>query len=150
AQLERAFQLRQVRALCAQGVRFADPARVDIRGEVIVGSDVEIDVDVVLEGRVELGDGVRIGPFCRLRDVRLTYGTEVRAHCDLEGVRTEGAVSIGPFARLRPGTVLADGAHVGNAVEIKNSVKIGRAPCRVTVKTRVCRAPGTKKTKRGM
>src|SRR5690606_5457376 len=122
AQLERAFQLRQVRALCAQGVRFADPARVDIRGEVIVGSDVEIDVDVVLEGRVELGDGVRIGPFCRLRDVRLTYGTEVRAHCDLEGVRTEGAVSIGPFARLRPGTVLADGAHVGNFVEIKNSV----------------------------
>ena len=122
AQLERAFQLRQVRALCAQGVRFADPARVDIRGEVIVGSDVEIDVDVVLEGRVELGDGVRIGPFCRLRDAKLTYGTEVRAHCDLEGVRTEGAVSIGPFARLRPGTVLADGAHVGNFVEVKNSV----------------------------
>ena len=122
AQLERAWQLRQVRELCRQGVRFADPARVDIRGEVIVGSDVEIDVDVVLEGRVELGDGVRIGPFCRLRDVTLRYGTEVRAHCDIEGAVTEGAVSIGPFARLRPGTVLADGAHVGNFVEIKNSV----------------------------
>ena len=103
-------------------MRFADPARVDIRGEVIVGSDVEIDVDVVLEGRVEWGDGVRIGPFCRLRDVTLRYGTEVRAHCDIEGAVTEGAVSIGPFARLRPGTVLADGAHVGNFVEIKNSV----------------------------
>ena len=122
AQLERAFQLRQVQALCARGVRFADPARVDIRGEVVVGSDVEIDVDVVLEGRVELGDGVRIGPFCRLRDVKLTLGTEVRAHCDLEGAVTEGAVSIGPFARLRPGTVLADGAHIGNFVETKNTV----------------------------
>ena len=122
AQLERAFQLRQVRALCAQGVRFADPARVDIRGEVIVGRDVEIDVDVVLEGRVELGDGVRIGPFCRLSDVRLTLGTRVRAHCDLDGAVTEGAVSIGPFARLRPGTVLADGAHIGNFVETKNTV----------------------------
>ncbi|AOH35500.1 bifunctional UDP-N-acetylglucosamine diphosphorylase/glucosamine-1-phosphate N-acetyltransferase GlmU [Luteimonas sp. JM171] len=122
AQLERRFQLRQVRALCEQGVRFADPARVDIRGEVIAGSDVEIDVDVVLEGRVELGDGVRIGPFCRLRDVRLTLGTEVFAHCDLEGAVTEGAVRIGPFARLRPGTVLADGAQVGNFVEVKNSV----------------------------
>lgn len=122
AQLERAFQLRQVRALCRQGVRFADPARVDIRGEVIVGRDVEIDVDVVLEGRVELGDGVRIGPFCRLRDVRLTLGTEVRAHCDLEGAVTEGTAVIGPFARLRPGTVLADGARIGNFVEAKNAV----------------------------
>src|SRR5690606_29153798 len=113
---------RQVRELCRQGVRFADPARVDIRGEVIVGNDVEIDVDVVLEGRVELGDGVRIGPFCRLKDVKLTLGTEVRAHCDLEGAVTEVAVRIGPFARLRPGTVLADGAQVGNFVEIKNTV----------------------------
>lgn len=121
AQLERAFQLRQVRELCRQGARVADPARVDIRGEVTVGRDVEIDVDVVLEGNVELGDGVRIGPFCRLRDVRLTLGTEVRAHCDLEGVVTEGTARIGPFARLRPGTVLADGAQIGNFVETKNT-----------------------------
>jgi bifunctional UDP-N-acetylglucosamine pyrophosphorylase/glucosamine-1-phosphate N-acetyltransferase len=121
AQLERAFQQRAVRALCVEGARFADPARVDVRGHVRVGRDVEIDVDVVLEGEVELGDGVRIGPFCRLRDVRLTAGTEVRAHCDLDGVRTEGAVQIGPFARLRPGTVLADGAHIGNFVETKNA-----------------------------
>jgi bifunctional UDP-N-acetylglucosamine pyrophosphorylase / glucosamine-1-phosphate N-acetyltransferase len=121
AQLERAWQLRAVRALCQQGARFADPARVDIRGEVIVAPDVEIDVDVVFEGRVELGEGVRIGPFCRLRDVGLAEGTEVRAHCDLDGVRAEGAVTIGPFARLRPGTVLADGVHVGNFVETKNA-----------------------------
>ncbi len=121
AQLERAFQRRLVRALCVQGVRFADPARVDIRGEVTVGQDVEIDVDVVLEGRISLGDGVRIGPFCRLRDASLGPGTEVRAHCDIDGARTEGAVTIGPFARLRPGTVLADGVHVGNFVETKNA-----------------------------
>ncbi|UNK42041.1 bifunctional UDP-N-acetylglucosamine diphosphorylase/glucosamine-1-phosphate N-acetyltransferase GlmU [Luteimonas sp. S4-F44] len=121
SQLERAWQLRAVRALCLQGARFADPARVDIRGEVIVAPDVEIDVDVVFEGRVELGEGVRIGPFCRLRDVGLGEGTEIRAHCDLEGVRAEGAVTIGPFARLRPGTVLADGVHVGNFVETKNA-----------------------------
>jgi bifunctional UDP-N-acetylglucosamine pyrophosphorylase/glucosamine-1-phosphate N-acetyltransferase len=122
AQLERALQKRLVRALCVQGARFADPARLDIRGEVIVGSDVEIDVDVVFEGRVVLGDGVRIGPFCRIRDAELGPGTEVRAHCDIDGARTEGAVQVGPFARLRPGTVLADGVHVGNFVETKNTV----------------------------
>ena len=122
AQLERAFQQRAVRALCLQGARVADPARIDIRGEVAVGRDVEIDVDVVFEGRVELGDGVRVGPFTRLKDVVLGPGTEVRAHCDLEGARAEGAVTIGPFARLRPGTVLADGVHIGNFVETKNAV----------------------------
>lgn len=122
AQLERAFQQRAVRALCLQGARVADPARIDIRGEVVVGRDVEIDVDVVFEGRVELGDGARIGPFTRLKDVVLGPGTEVRAHCDLEGARAEGAVTIGPFARLRPGTVLADGVHIGNFVETKNAV----------------------------
>jgi bifunctional UDP-N-acetylglucosamine pyrophosphorylase/glucosamine-1-phosphate N-acetyltransferase len=122
AQLERAFQLRAVRALCVQGVRFADPARVDVRGTVSAGRDVEIDVDVILEGEVSLGDDVRIGPFCRLKDVSLAGGTQVRAHCDLDGARTEGAVTIGPFARLRPGTVLADGVHIGNFVETKNAV----------------------------
>lgn len=122
AQLERAFQLRQVRALCEQGVRFADVNRVDIRGKVTVERDVDIDVDVVLEGDVHLGEGVRIGPFCRIRDSRLTLGTRVHAHCDLDGVDTQGTVTIGPFARLRPGTVLADGARIGNFVETKNAV----------------------------
>ena len=121
AQLERAFQLRVVRQLCIDGARFVDVHRVDVRGEVIVGRDVEIDANVVFEGRVVLGDNVRIGPFCRLKDVELAAGTEVRAHCDLEGAKTEGAVHIGPFARLRPGTVLADGVHVGNFVETKNA-----------------------------
>ncbi|KQY50406.1 bifunctional UDP-N-acetylglucosamine diphosphorylase/glucosamine-1-phosphate N-acetyltransferase GlmU [Lysobacter sp. Root494] len=126
AQLERAFQKRLARALCLRGARVADPARIDIRGEVNVGMDVEIDADVVLEGKVNLADGVRIGPFCRLKDVTLGPGTEVRAHCDLDGVVVEGAAQIGPFARLRPGTVLADGVHVGNFVETKNA-KIGVA-----------------------
>ena len=121
ARLERAFQLRQVQALCTDGARVADPARIDIRGTVRVGRDVEIDVDVVFEGEVELGDGVRIGPFCRIKDSRLAAGTEVRAHCALDGARSEGAVQVGPYARLRPGTVLADGAHIGNFVETKNA-----------------------------
>ena len=121
SQLERAFQLRQARALCAQGARLLDPARFDQRGTVTVGRDVEIDVDVVLEGNVELGDGVSIGPFTRLTDVKLGAGTLVRAHCDLDGVVTEGAAQIGPYARLRPGTVLADGVHIGNFVETKKA-----------------------------
>lgn len=119
AQLERAYQRRAARELCLQGARLLDPSRFDQRGRVTVGRDVQIDVDVILEGDVELADGVRIGPYCRLKDVRLGAGTEVRAHCDLDGVISEGAAHIGPYARLRPGTVLADGVHVGNFVETK-------------------------------
>ena len=119
SQLERAWQLREVRALCAQGARVIDPSRLDIRGTVTVGRDVQIDVNVILEGTVVLGDGVSIGPFTRLKDVTLAAGTVVKPHCDLEGVVSEGAADIGPFSRLRPGTVLAEGSHVGNFVETK-------------------------------
>ncbi|MEN5264940.1 bifunctional UDP-N-acetylglucosamine diphosphorylase/glucosamine-1-phosphate N-acetyltransferase GlmU [Stenotrophomonas sp. TWI587] len=122
AQLERAWQLREVRALCAQGARVLDPSRLDIRGTVTVGSDVQLDVNVILEGRVVLGDGVSIGAFTRLKDVTLAAGTVVKPHCDLDGVISEGAAEIGPFARLRPGTVLAEGSHVGNFVETKKVV----------------------------
>ena len=121
ARLERAFQQRAAQALCLQGARLADPARYDQRGTVSVGRDVQIDVDVVLEGEVVLGDGVAIGPFCRLKDVRLGPGTRVHAHCDLEGVVAEGHALIGPYARLRPGTELGEGAHVGNFVETKKT-----------------------------
>ena len=121
AQLERSWQLRAARDLCAQGVRFADPARFDLRGELHCDSDVEIDVDVICEGQVNLGNGARIGPFCRIKDCTLAAGSDVRAHCDLEGVVTHGPCVIGPFARLRPGTELAAGAHVGNFVETKNT-----------------------------
>ncbi|KGI76735.1 bifunctional UDP-N-acetylglucosamine diphosphorylase/glucosamine-1-phosphate N-acetyltransferase GlmU [Oleiagrimonas soli] len=121
AELEALYRQRRARELAEAGVRIADPARFDARGTVTAGRDVEIDVDVILEGDVKLGDGVRIGPFCRLRDVELAAGTEVRAHCDLEGAVTEGACTIGPFARLRPGARLAEGAHVGNFVEMKKA-----------------------------
>lgn len=121
ADLERRWQRRAARALCVQGVRFADPNRFDLRGSLTVGQDVEIDVDVIIEGQVHLGDGVRIGPFTRIRDCRIAAGSDVRAHCDLEGAEVQGAAVIGPFARLRPGTVLADGVHVGNFVETKNA-----------------------------
>ncbi|MCL6619500.1 bifunctional UDP-N-acetylglucosamine diphosphorylase/glucosamine-1-phosphate N-acetyltransferase GlmU [Thermomonas hydrothermalis] len=121
AQLERAFQRRQARALCQAGVRLMDPARIDVRGTLRTGRDVEIDVDVVFEGEVVLADGVRIGPFCRIRDAHLGPGTQVAAHCDIDGARCGPDVRIGPYARLRPGTVLAEGVHIGNFVETKNA-----------------------------
>ncbi len=121
AALERIYQRREARRLAESGVRLADPARFDQRGELICGRDVEIDIDVICEGRVELGDEVTIGPFCRLHDTRLASGTRVLAHCDLEGVITHGACVIGPFARLRPGTELAKGTRIGNFVETKNT-----------------------------
>lgn len=121
AQLEGLLRQRRARELALAGVRLADPSRFDPRGDIHAGRDVQIDVDVVLEGKVILGEGVHIGPFCRLRDVDLAPGTRVLAHCDLDGVRSEGACTIGPFSRLRPGTELAAGAHVGNFVETKKT-----------------------------
>lgn len=121
ADLEAEYRRRAAQALMLGGVRLADPARIDVRGEVSHGHDVELDADVILEGEVSLGDAVRIGPFNRLRDVRLAAGTVVLAHCDLEGVVTHGPCTIGPFARLRPGTELAAGVHVGNFVETKKT-----------------------------
>ncbi|TAM10847.1 MAG: UDP-N-acetylglucosamine diphosphorylase/glucosamine-1-phosphate N-acetyltransferase, partial [Rhodanobacter sp.] len=120
-ELEAAFRRRNAQALQRAGVRLADPARFDQRGTVTAGRDVELDVDVILEGAVTLGDEVRIGPFVRLKDVELAAGTVVQAHCDLEGVVTRGPCLIGPFARLRPGTELAAGVHVGNFVETKKT-----------------------------
>ncbi len=125
ALLERRWQLRQARRLCLEGLRLADPARFDLRGALTIGRDVEIDVDAVIEGEVALGDGVRIGPFCRLRNVRIAAGTVVQGHCDLDGAEIGADCTVGPYARLRPGSVLAEGAHVGNFVETKQA-RIGR------------------------
>ena len=119
ARLERAFQLRAAKSLALAGVRLADPARFDQRGTVTAGRDVAIDVDVILEGDVVLGDNVSIGPFCRLKDVSIRAGSVVRAHCDIEGARIAENCVIGPYARLRHGTELAAGAHIGNFVETK-------------------------------
>ena len=124
AELAAYLRNRDARRLMLAGVRIADPARFDLRGHFSHGRDVEIDVDVILEDGVTLGDGVKIGPFCRLCTVNLAAGTEVLAHCDLEGVTTYGPCRIGPFARLRPGTELAAGVHVGNFVETKKA-KLG-------------------------
>ncbi|MGH8189844.1 MAG: bifunctional UDP-N-acetylglucosamine diphosphorylase/glucosamine-1-phosphate N-acetyltransferase GlmU [Rhodanobacteraceae bacterium] len=124
AELAAYLRRRDAHRLMLAGVRIADPARFDLRGHFSHGRDVEIDVDVILEDGVTFGDGVKIGPFCRLCNVNLAAGTEVLAHCDLEGVTTYGACRIGPFARLRPGTELAAGVHVGNFVETKK-VRLG-------------------------
>ncbi|HJU06979.1 MAG TPA: bifunctional UDP-N-acetylglucosamine diphosphorylase/glucosamine-1-phosphate N-acetyltransferase GlmU [Rhodanobacteraceae bacterium] len=121
AQLESFLRARRARELMLAGVRIVDPARFDARGRVSHGLDVEIDVDVIMEGEVTLGDNVRIGPFCRLRNVCLAAGTEVLDHCDLDGVTTHGACRIGPFARMRPGSEMDAGAHVGNFVETKKT-----------------------------
>ncbi|ODU43415.1 bifunctional UDP-N-acetylglucosamine diphosphorylase/glucosamine-1-phosphate N-acetyltransferase GlmU [uncultured Aquimonas sp.] len=119
--LEALYRRREARALMQAGVRLADPARIDVRGRVAAGMDIEIDIDVVLEGAVELGDEVQIGPFCRIRNSKLAAGTVIHGHCELDGVISEGPCTIGPFARLRPGTRLAAGVHIGNFVETKNT-----------------------------
>jgi bifunctional UDP-N-acetylglucosamine pyrophosphorylase/glucosamine-1-phosphate N-acetyltransferase len=121
AALEQRFRQLASRRLMDQGVHVMDPDRVDIRGNVEAGEDVLIDINVVLEGLVSLGDGVQIGPGSVLKDCDLAAGTTVHAHSVLEGVRTSGACDIGPFARLRPGTELAAGSRVGNFVEVKKS-----------------------------
>jgi bifunctional UDP-N-acetylglucosamine pyrophosphorylase/glucosamine-1-phosphate N-acetyltransferase len=121
ASLERVYQASIARELMDDGVTLIDPARVDVRGELVCGRDVAIDVNCVFEGRVELGDGVSVGANCVLRDVRLGAGTRVAPFSHLDNTVMGEACVIGPYARTRPGTVLGQGVHVGNFVEIKNS-----------------------------
>lgn len=121
AELERVQQRNLAAGLLEAGVTLADPARVDVRGTLECGSDVAIDVNCVFEGRVVLGDGVTIGPNCVLRDVTVGAGTRIDAFSHLEQAAIGAAAVIGPYARLRPGTQLADGVHVGNFVEVKNA-----------------------------
>jgi len=122
AQLERSWQREQARRQLEAGVTLADPERFDVRGSLACGRDVFIDVGCVFEGRVELGDGVRVGPYCVLRDVSVQAGTQLDAYSHLQQARVGRDARIGPYARLRPGADLGDGTHVGNFVEIKNSV----------------------------
>ncbi|MFT0545599.1 bifunctional UDP-N-acetylglucosamine diphosphorylase/glucosamine-1-phosphate N-acetyltransferase GlmU [Allopusillimonas ginsengisoli] len=121
AQLERQWQAEQARRLLEQGVTLADPARFDLRGELICGRDVFIDVGCVFEGRVELADGVRIGPHCVVRDATIGQGTHIEAFSHIQEAHIADAARIGPFARLRPGAEIGTEAHVGNFVEIKKS-----------------------------
>ena len=122
AEAERALQARLVDELMAQGVGFADPARVDIRGKLTCGKDVFIDVNAVFEGDVELGDGVRIESNNLVRDSRLGDAVVVHPNCHIENSTAGPGCEIGPFARLRPGVELKANVKVGNFVEIKNSV----------------------------
>ncbi|MFB9145582.1 bifunctional UDP-N-acetylglucosamine diphosphorylase/glucosamine-1-phosphate N-acetyltransferase GlmU [Halomonas alkalicola] len=121
ARLERAHQLATAERLMADGVALIDPARIDIRGALTCGHDVEIDVGCVFEGNVELGEGVRIGPHCVIRDSHIGAETVIEPHSVIEGTVIAGRGRVGPFARLRPGTRLAVGAKVGNFVETKNA-----------------------------
>jgi len=121
AELERAFQLRQARQLMDDGLTLRDPARFDLRGELVIGGDVEIDINVLVEGRVTLADGVRVGPNVVLKNISIGAGTQIHANCLLEDSIVGMQCDIGPFARLRPQTNLANKVKVGNFVEIKKS-----------------------------
>ncbi len=121
AELERVLQRNQARQLMEAGVTLADPARLDIRGSLVCGRDVEIDINCVFEGNVQLGDGVRIGANCVLRNAQIGAGTELLPFTHVDGASVGAQARIGPYARLRPGTELGDHTHVGNFVEMKNA-----------------------------
>ena len=121
AQLERIHQGNIAHALLEQGVTLLDPARIDVRGELICGRDVTIDVGCVFEGRVELGDGVTVGPHNVLIDAIIAAQVQIKPFCHIEQAQVGAGSIIGPYARLRPGAVLADDVHIGNFVEIKNT-----------------------------
>ncbi len=125
AELERVYQQRRATAFMEQGVRMADPARFDVRGQLVCGADVEIDVNCVFYGDVTLGDGVRIGANCVIANCTIAAGAVIHPFTHIDGEKAgvqvgEGAL-IGPFARLRPGAQLAAEVHIGNFVEVKNS-----------------------------
>ena len=121
AQLEAEFRRRCAEAAMRAGATLVDPARFDQRGELVLGRDVFIDVNVVFEGRVVLGDRVHIGPHCVLRDMTIDADTQVFGHCHLEKASIGPRCNVGPFARLRPGAALGPDVHIGNFVEVKNS-----------------------------
>jgi bifunctional UDP-N-acetylglucosamine pyrophosphorylase/glucosamine-1-phosphate N-acetyltransferase len=125
AELERRFQKNEAERLLSEAVTLADPARIDVRGELTCGNDVVIDVNCVFEGRVALADGVRIGPNCVLRNVSVGANSEVLAFSHLEESDVGARCRVGPYARLRPGTRLAEEVHIGNFVEVKAS-RIGK------------------------
>jgi bifunctional UDP-N-acetylglucosamine pyrophosphorylase/glucosamine-1-phosphate N-acetyltransferase len=122
ATLERLYQRRQADALMRGGATLADPARVDVRGSLTTGRDCYIDVNVVFEGEVTLGEGVRIGPNCVLKDVQAGEGVAIFANTLIDSARIGAGARIGPFARIRPDTDIGERAHVGNFVEVKKSV----------------------------
>jgi bifunctional UDP-N-acetylglucosamine pyrophosphorylase/glucosamine-1-phosphate N-acetyltransferase len=121
AQLERIYQLEQAKKLMAQGVTLADPARFDVRGQLECGRDVTIDINCVFEGKVELANGVMVGPHCVIKNTEIGMGSQIYSHCAIEDARIGENCKVGPFSRIRPGTALEREAHIGNFVEVKNS-----------------------------
>ncbi|MDH4395689.1 MAG: bifunctional UDP-N-acetylglucosamine diphosphorylase/glucosamine-1-phosphate N-acetyltransferase GlmU [Limnobacter sp.] len=121
AELERTWQLHQASQLMIAGVQLADPARVDVRGQIQCGIDVSIDIGCVFEGLVTLADGVSVGPYCVLKDVSIGAGTRIEAYSHLVQAQVGQGGVIGPYARLRPGAKLANDVHIGNFVEVKNA-----------------------------
>ncbi|MCF9033672.1 bifunctional UDP-N-acetylglucosamine diphosphorylase/glucosamine-1-phosphate N-acetyltransferase GlmU [Acinetobacter nectaris] len=121
ASLERAFQQQQALNLMRNGVAFADPARFDLRGSVTIGQDVYIDINVIIEGHCEIGSNVEIGAGCILKNACIASNTKIQPYSVIDHAIVGEKVIIGPFARLRPGTELADEVHIGNFVEVKNS-----------------------------
>jgi bifunctional UDP-N-acetylglucosamine pyrophosphorylase/glucosamine-1-phosphate N-acetyltransferase len=121
AELERIHQRNVADALLEQGVTLADPSRIDVRGTLACGRDVSIDVGCVFEGTVELGDNVTIDAHCVIKNTRIADGAHIKPFCHFEDATVGAQSVIGPYARLRPGTELAEDVHIGNFVEIKNS-----------------------------
>ncbi len=121
AELERIHQRNVADALLNAGVTLADPARIDVRGELVCSRDVEIDVGCVFEGRVVLEQGAKVGAHCVLRNARVHAGAVIKPFCHIEDAEVGAGSQIGPYARLRPGTVLGEDVHIGNFVEIKNA-----------------------------
>ena len=121
AELERVYQSTIAKRLLEQGVTLLDPARIDVRGELVCGRDVSIDVGCVFEGKVTLEDGVSVGPNCVIKDSHISAGTSIKAFCHIDEAKVGAKSQIGPYARLRPGTELAEDVHIGNFVEVKNS-----------------------------
>jgi bifunctional UDP-N-acetylglucosamine pyrophosphorylase/glucosamine-1-phosphate N-acetyltransferase len=125
AQVERLYQRERANQLLEQGVTLADPSRIDVRGELTCGRDVEIDIGCVFEGEVTLGNRVSVGANCVLKNVKIAADTELLPYCVIDGAEIGGHCRIGPYSRIRPGTVLGNEAHIGNFVEVKNS-RIGK------------------------
>jgi bifunctional UDP-N-acetylglucosamine pyrophosphorylase/glucosamine-1-phosphate N-acetyltransferase len=121
ASLERQLQKQQAAALLELGVTLFDPERIDIRGELVCGQDVWIDIGCVFEGRVQLANGVHIGPYCVIKDSQIGANTEVGAFTHIDGAQIGVDARVGPYARIRPGTILANEVHIGNFVEVKNT-----------------------------
>ena len=121
AALEREFQSYQAKKLMQQGVHLIDPARFDLRGNLKVGQDVRIDINVIIEGDCEFGDDVEIGAGCVIKNTVIASGTKVQPYSIFDNAVVGSDAQIGPFARLRPGAKLANEVHIGNFVEVKNS-----------------------------